>query len=461
MAVGLMLLIVVAAIPYSSGASVPATVSITLGNNGIGSPNDTISVSGSGFATSSALSISTLTQGASVSFVGSVSTTNTGSFSATATVVDMSMANGNTITVTDASSNSASATYTAECFGGTCGMSISPVSGASTNQVTLNGVGYYPSSAVTVSSSTGTATFPSGCSADSQGQLYNCVVQLTGLATGNNNVKVTDTKGSTSHATYTVTTAGPTVSMFSAGPATIQIGASTTFSVIATGGVTPYSYSYVSLPPGCASANTNTLPCTPTAIGSYTVEVILSDANSQYGFANTSLVVSSSAPRGSPNITAVKVNPATITVGTDTSTLFIVAITCNAIGCPTYSLGWVVTPTAMGGASLGCNGVSPCNAVYFISGPHNDTGSLALTVTWNVTQSLTTTATITVSGNGSGVGSNSTTTIAGIGIVPLIEILAVASVVLATLVLVWRSRGRQIGRKLAGGNVSRASSKRK
>jgi large repetitive protein len=71
----------------------------------------------------------------------------------------------------------------------------------------------------------------------------------------------------------------PAVASFGASPANIVRSASTTFTTAATGGKTPLTYSYLGLPAGCSSANVSVFTCTPSATGTFTIEVIIHDAN--------------------------------------------------------------------------------------------------------------------------------------------------------------------------------------
>lgn len=63
-------------------------------------------------------------------------------------------------------------------------------------------------------------------------------------------------------------------------PSAVDVNTPVTFTTVASGGTPPYSYSYSGLPPGCASANAATLPCTPTTtVGSpFDVTVTVTDS---------------------------------------------------------------------------------------------------------------------------------------------------------------------------------------
>jgi uncharacterized repeat protein (TIGR02543 family) len=70
----------------------------------------------------------------------------------------------------------------------------------------------------------------------------------------------------------------PTIYSFSAFPSEFLEGTSTSLSVSAFA-LTPITYTYTGLPPGCLSANTSYLSCTPTSPGYYNVTVTLVDTS--------------------------------------------------------------------------------------------------------------------------------------------------------------------------------------
>jgi hypothetical protein len=68
------------------------------------------------------------------------------------------------------------------------------------------------------------------------------------------------------------------VQVFTATPATLDLGSSTRLSVSVVGGTAPYSYVYTGLPSGCATANASTLTCTPSATGDWPISVLVTDS---------------------------------------------------------------------------------------------------------------------------------------------------------------------------------------
>ncbi|MGA8604974.1 MAG: PKD domain-containing protein, partial [Thermoplasmata archaeon] len=61
--------------------------------------------------------------------------------------------------------------------------------------------------------------------------------------------------------------------------ATPVLGQSIAIDVNATGGVAPYTYAYVGLPPGCVSVNGSTIGCFPTQAGYYNLSATVTDQN--------------------------------------------------------------------------------------------------------------------------------------------------------------------------------------
>ncbi|MCI4344616.1 MAG: kelch motif-containing protein [Thermoplasmata archaeon] len=83
----------------------------------------------------------------------------------------------------------------------------------------------------------------------------------------------------------------PSVTAFYPSPSKIVVGASTLFLVTASGGTAPLRYAFSTLPPGCVSANTPSLPCSPGETGQFRVGVNISDASGSTVNATTLLTV--------------------------------------------------------------------------------------------------------------------------------------------------------------------------
>jgi large repetitive protein len=107
-----------------------------------------------------------------------------------------------------------------------------------------------------------------------------------------------DTLGVSVEATTTVTVvADPTLVGFSVAPASVTTGASIVFSASVSGGTGPFSFVYSGLPAGCATVNQSSLTCSPSATGTYTVHLALTDAVGKT--ANASVTLSVTSPSSS------------------------------------------------------------------------------------------------------------------------------------------------------------------
>jgi hypothetical protein len=118
---------------------------------------------------------------------------------------------------------------------------------------------------------------PQGCAAVATSNATTCVPRTAGTYTVT--VTVTDALGLTSMSKGSVVV-HPDPSISSFGPSTnpTTIGSTVQIVTNATNGSSVYSYSYRGLPTGCATGNTNSLPCTPTATGSFIVTVTVHDS---------------------------------------------------------------------------------------------------------------------------------------------------------------------------------------
>jgi hypothetical protein len=101
-----------------------------------------------------------------------------------------------------------------------------------------------------------------------------------------------------------------------ASPSDIPLGGTTYINVTAAGGTSPYKYNYTKLPPGCKSANTAKLVCTPTLNGTFLIDVNVTDASGFIAPGSTLLFVN--APT-TLEITSFQATPSTITQGNATT----------------------------------------------------------------------------------------------------------------------------------------------
>jgi Galactose oxidase, central domain len=139
---------------------------------------------------------------------------------------------------------------------------------------------------------------PPGCvSADSP--VLRCAAEAAGSYFVS--VNVSDGSGAPAQspqALWTVSPA-PAITSFEVAPSTTVEGSSVTIFVGTAGGVAPFTYSYSGLPPGCPSADSARLSCTPEASGSFAIAVTVVDSEGQVASNSTVLVVQS-APAPSP-----------------------------------------------------------------------------------------------------------------------------------------------------------------
>ncbi len=77
-------------------------------------------------------------------------------------------------------------------------------------------------------------------------------------------------------------------------PSALDLGQSFDVSVRAVGGSVPYSYSYIGLPAGCASANVSAIVCTPTTSGTFAINTTVADPD---GAAQTDTLAVTVYPR--------------------------------------------------------------------------------------------------------------------------------------------------------------------
>ena len=138
--------------------------------------------------------------------------------------------------------------------------------------------------------SVSSGSLPAGISLSPSGNLSG-----TPTATGTSSftVKVTDANGqSATQATSISVAAG--VSITSAAPPAAAVNSAYSFTLTATGGTTPYTWSVNAgtLPPGLTLSSSGVLSGTPTTTGSYPFTVNVIDANKGVATASITLVVS-------------------------------------------------------------------------------------------------------------------------------------------------------------------------
>ena len=285
------------------------------------------------------------------------------------------------VTVTDPSSQSTSATTTLAITASALIISQFTVSPST---IPLGGTTY-----LNVTATGGTTPYsyaytglPSGCTTSSTASLA-----CTPTASGNFSVQVnvTDAGGTTvtsSRALLTVAAPGLVITAFTASPQNFTLGNSTTLTVSATGGVAPYSYAYIGLPAGCATANQNTLLCTPTATGPFTVTVSVTDSSGKITTGSVVFTVSPVTP-SSPTISAFTIAPSTVSVN---GTVYLNVTASGGVAPLVYSYqGLPLGCSSANQASLSCAptaaGTFTITAVVTDAAGHQATRGASLTVT--------------------------------------------------------------------------------
>ncbi len=125
----------------------------------------------------------------------------------------------------------------------------------------------------------------------------------------------------------------------SAQPSALDVGASTLLTATTNHGTSPFTYAYTGLPAGCITSDSVLLACSPTAAGTYAVELWVNDSAAGHATALATLTVSAAPPRVS-SVADVAATGSVMTGATDTITA---TPTCTS-SCPggiTYA--WSVT----------------------------------------------------------------------------------------------------------------------
>ena len=225
---------------------------------------------------------------------------------------------------------------------------------------------------------------PGTCPSVNATQLV-CSTTVTSTTTYTVTVTVSDSASTPHTATKTTTFtvnapagSGPTINSFTASPTTIPWGGTTYLNVTASGGATPYTYAYHSLPAGCTSANVASLACSPSGAGTSSVTVTVTGAN---GLATTSSAVTFTVYT-LPAITSFTASPATIPSG---GTTFLNVTAAGGTGSLSYAYAGLPSDCATANtAALTCTSA--------VAGPY----TVTVTVTDQASHTATDVASFTV-----------------------------------------------------------------
>ncbi|MCI4352414.1 MAG: hypothetical protein L3K14_03395 [Thermoplasmata archaeon] len=180
---------------------------------------------------------------------------------------------------------------------------------------------------------------PPGCIAPNA-PLFSCVASAAGSYPVS--VNVTDGLYSAASALRTITVAPhPSLSALNISNSPVTSGVVTKLSTSISGGVGPFTWSYLGLPTGCVAPTGPNGACAPTATGIFHVTVTVTDS---YGF-NAS---SSATWTVNPSVTVTaSAGPSSSTVG---STVQLTAVASG--GTTPLSIVWTGLPTGCGSATV-------------------------------------------------------------------------------------------------------------
>ena len=95
------------------------------------------------------------------------------------------------------------------------------------------------------------------------------------------NLWVNDSIGDTAKLNATITVVAPLQATLTLSNRTPLLGQTVAIVTNATGGLTPYTFEYLGLPPGCVSINKTSIGCLPTQSGTYNISVFVHDRGNE------------------------------------------------------------------------------------------------------------------------------------------------------------------------------------
>jgi hypothetical protein len=138
------------------------------------------------------------------------------------------------------------------------------------------------------------STLPAGCSSGTTSPMV-----CTGVALGAHAVQIEliDSTQETAQAstTFTVVPALAVEDFFIWSRTTVPLGTSLLIGTNLSGGIGDRTFSYTGLPPGCASVDNDSLACLPTEVGTWVVQVHVTDSRGVSVAANLTVTVTPAA----------------------------------------------------------------------------------------------------------------------------------------------------------------------
>lgn len=229
---------------------------------------------------------------------------------------------------------------------------------------------------------------PAGCS-PSTSSVLDCTPSTAGSYQPKVTVDDSDEHAASAETYLNATAAAGTLTAsLKLSSSSVTVGESVTLTTTVSGGTSPYSYSWPSLPGGCTSGNEATLSCTPTSVGSTEIEVRVADSASHQATAYANLTVT---PASGPVVEAVAISPNLPSLSPGASLAFTATATCDQGGCPSSGVTFTWSLSNDVGNLSSLTGAS----VTFTAGAGQ--GSTVLTVRASLNSvSVTTETTVTV-----------------------------------------------------------------
>ncbi len=316
----------------SAAASYTVQPNLSLSQSS-GAVGTLLTVTGSGFAGSSTITVDFGSSTETCSQGNPLSSSSRGAFNCTFTV-PAAVIGAHTITATDASSNSASVTFTIIST-----ISLSPDSGRVGTSVTVTGNGFAGNSAMTGTwAPSGSPTFCTSTTSSATGS-FSCMFTVPAAVEGNHTVTLIDASTNTATANFNVT------SFVSLSPTSGIVGSTTVVTGTGFAGSSAISFAF---------DDTTNLPCssgsiTSSPVGSFSCSTVTIPTADQGGHAISATDAASNSASAPFTVEpSLSVSPTSGTVGS--------TVTVSGNG---YTTGATITSVAWNALStIDCTGAS-------------------------------------------------------------------------------------------------------